>query len=115
MKNTLFFLSVVVLLSSCAAKKQVAVKTAATPPLAMAAAVNDGSSFEKAIVIKEVSEMKGVNAEYAYLRAAYPGYKAGGQSLSYHDKKPYDAIKITTADGKQLTVYFDTSNFFGKF
>ena len=29
---------------------------------------NDGSSFEKAIVIKEKSEMTGVDAEYAWIR-----------------------------------------------
>jgi hypothetical protein len=74
----------------------------------------DGSSFEKAVVIKEKSEMKGVSAEYAWLRKNYPGYKSNGQSLTPHGNKNYDVIHITTADGRKKDIYFDISNFFGK-
>src|SRR5262252_1468936 len=59
----------------------------------------DGSSFEKAIIIKETSETKGVNAEYAWLKKNYPGYKMISQSLDYNDKKPYDVLTFETADG----------------
>jgi len=75
----------------------------------------DGSSFEKAIVIQEKSETTGVSAEYKWLREHYPGYKSKGQSLMNHDKKPYDVLSIVTADGTDKKVYFDISNYFGKF
>lgn len=74
----------------------------------------DGSSYEKAIVISSKSETAGVNAEYVYLRKAYPGYKLARQSLSHKDKKAYDIMSITTADGDKKDVYFDITGFFGK-
>ena len=78
-------------------------------------AANDGSSYEKAIVIEETSETKGVSAEYAWLKKQYPGHKVISQSLSQKGGKPYDILRIETADGTKKEVYFDISNFFGKF
>nr|WP_294949657.1 hypothetical protein [uncultured Mucilaginibacter sp.] len=86
-----------------------------TKKLAGVSVAQDGSSYKTAIVITETHEQQGIDAEYAWLRAKYPDYKARGQSLSNQDKKPYDIIHITTAEGKDLDVYFDISNFFGKF
>ena len=73
-----------------------------------------GSSFENAIIIKETSEMKGVSAEYEWLDKNYPGYVSEGQALLYNNSRPYDKINIKTKDGKHISVYFDISNFFGK-
>ena len=78
-------------------------------------AARDGSSYEKAIIIEETSETKGVNAEYAWLKQNYPGYKMGSQSLAYKDGKPYDILNFETADGVKKSIYFDISKFFGKF
>jgi hypothetical protein len=77
--------------------------------------VADGSSFDKAIIIKEYSEPKGINAEYQWLRDNYPGYKLKQQSLSNNKKKYYDVMDIITSEGKEKTIYFDISNFFGKY
>jgi hypothetical protein len=76
---------------------------------------DDGLSFETAIVITEKSETKGVTAEYNWIREQYTGYVVKGQSLQNHEKKPYDVITITFPDGRDLPLYFDISNFFGKF
>lgn len=75
----------------------------------------DGSSYEKAIVIQETREKPGVDAEYAWLKAHYPGYKLNGQALNFKDKKPFDILNIKTANGETKAIYFDISNFFGKF
>ncbi|HEU4719121.1 MAG TPA: hypothetical protein VFU15_14855 [Bacteroidia bacterium] len=75
----------------------------------------DGSSFDNAVVIYEKTEGKGVDAEYDWLKTHYPGYTVNRQSLVTHDGKPYDVLSITTADGEKKDVYFDISNFFGKF
>jgi hypothetical protein len=75
---------------------------------------NDGSSYAKAIIIRETSETTGVAAEYKWLREHYPGYKMRSQSLSQHDGKPYDILKIKWKH-KKMSVYFDISDFFGKF
>jgi hypothetical protein len=80
-----------------------------------AAIEKDGSSYDKAIVIKEDHESQGIHAEYAWIRNKYPGSKTRSQSLNFHDKKPFDIIHITTSDGKEVAVYFDISNFYGKF
>jgi len=75
----------------------------------------DGSSYEKAIVILKKREGEGEEAEYAWIRSKYQGSKVHSQSLNFYDKKSYDIIHITTIDGKDVAVYFDISNFYGKF
>ena len=74
----------------------------------------DGSSFDKAIVVHEKTETKGVAWEYKWLAANYPGYSLDQQSLVYSNNKPYDKMDIKTASGESKTIYFDISNFFGK-
>ncbi len=59
--------------------------------------------------------MAGVNEEYAWLRKNYPGYKSQGQTLINKNKRIYDKLKITTADGDIKEFYFDITNCFGKF
>ena len=75
----------------------------------------DGSSYDKAIVILKKREGEGEEVEYSWIRTKYPGSKTHSQSLNFHDKKSYDIIHITTAEGKEVAVYFDISNFYGKF
>lgn len=108
----LFFLST--LLLSCSTKKKLGSNSTSITDSAVLSG-NDGSSYEKAIVIEEKSEGPGINAEYAWLRKHYPGYKFKRQSLNFHEKKYYDILSIVTADGEKKDIYFDISNFFGKF
>jgi hypothetical protein len=76
----------------------------------------DGSSMEKAIIIKGAKGSEaGIGAEYAWLAKKYPGYKTREQALLGDKKKKYDMISITTGECKQVEVYFDISEFFGKF
>jgi hypothetical protein len=116
MKKIIFVLLVAVA-SACSSAKHTATtptaspSTAIKPPIAGA----DGSSFEKAIVIQEITETKGVDAEYRWLSVNYPGYKRGSQALVSHEKIPYDILTVTTADGAERKFYFDISNYFGKF
>lgn len=78
-------------------------------------ALPDGGSYETAVVIKEKSETAGVRAEYNWCAEHYPGYKTQRQALTNKNGKPYDILTIETADGSKKEVYFDISNFFGKF
>ena len=75
---------------------------------------DDGLSYETAIVITESGEGKGVAAEYAWIRNHYTGYTIKKQALTSHNKKPFDVITLALSDGKDLPLYFDISNFFGK-
>lgn len=75
----------------------------------------DGFSYDGAIVITEKTERTGTPAEYAWIRTNYPNSKVTSQSLNYHNKKPYDILHIINSEGVALNIYFDISNFFGKF
>ena len=114
MKHILiFFTFFLLLVSSCHTSKQASsggkhgYKTN-TPD-------RDGSSYAKAIIIEEKTEGSGVSAEYDWLATHYPGYTSEGQYLMTQGKTPYDMIKIKTASGEDKSVYFDISNYFGKF
>jgi hypothetical protein len=74
----------------------------------------DGSSFNKAVIIKETNEGDGITAEYKWLADHYPGYSSEGQGLSEYDKHPYDILHIKTTYGKKVDVYFDITSYFGK-
>lgn len=76
----------------------------------------DGSSQEKAVVVLGATEPTGVAAEYLWLDAHFPGYQRGQQGLVQGEGgKSYDVLDFTTVDGQKRTVYFDISDYFGKF
>ena len=114
MKNLLMLVMLSSLLISCSSTRNVSGEIKKQDN-ASVVTENDGSSYETAIVIREKTESKGVSAEYAWLRQHYPGYRSEGQLLSYNNDKPYDIIHIVTANNEKKTIYFDISNFFGKF
>jgi hypothetical protein len=111
MKKILFTLSILVVISACATQKIASTKSETGSTISS----NDGSSFEKAIIINENREKAGVDAEYAWIYKNYPGCKVSQQSLTENKKIPYDILKIVTADGQQKSIYFNISKFFGKF
>ena len=79
----------------------------------------DGSSKEKAIIIKgAASSMEGIAAEYQYLSDRF-GVRGSDwslelQSLVQEKGKSYDVMNLLLKDGSKLTLYFDISEFFGK-
>ena len=98
------------LTASCASHKNIVSADASVQ-----SADRDGSSYEKAIIINETHESSGVDAEYAWLKQKYPGYRSQGQALLFKNNKPFDLIHVLTADGNKIDVYFDISKFYGKF
>jgi hypothetical protein len=107
MKKYIFLAAGLFLLFSCAAKKKTVVVSNVTG--------GDGSSFEKAVIINELHEKEGIEAENTWLKAHYPYCTNNGQTLENNGKKPYDILTITTRDNKTISVYFDISKFYGKF
>ena len=76
----------------------------------------DGSSMEKAVVIKGAKDTSaGVRAEYDWVAKKFPGYQRKQQSLQANGGKRYDVLTIVTKQGKEVDVYFDITEFFGKF
>lgn len=78
-----------------------------------------GTSFEDAIIIKNAqNSYDGVPAEYDYLSATFgrrgTDWNSLGQSLQRHDNKFFDIINIVKQNDT-TAVYFDISEFYGKF
>ena len=97
-----------------------AVPTPAPAPvpkaIAKELASGDGKSKDTAYVIYENSEGTGVSKEYVILR--FLGLKPLGQALIFDEKsgKPYDVLTVLDpATGEESAVWFDISNYFGKF
>jgi len=75
-----------------------------------------GASCEDAVIVKGAkNETEGVKAEYEWIAREYPGYQRGSQSLGDCSGTGADVIEITTREGQKLRVYFDISDFFGKY
>lgn len=76
---------------------------------------SDGSSQAHAVIIRtELKTTAGVRSEYIWLAQRYPGYQRRVQALIHADGRHYDRLDITTADGRELSVWFDITSFFGK-
>ncbi|MEO6962018.1 MAG: hypothetical protein ABIY90_08630 [Puia sp.] len=102
MKN-LFLLIMILALGACAPSRNAPVSV-----------VQDGSSFETAIVINETSESAGIRAEYRWIKEHYSGYKVKRQSQPNFRKRPYDVIQIQFSDDRVVSLYFDISHYYGK-
>lgn len=69
----------------------------------------DGSSIEKAIVVKNIS------AEYEWIRKNYPNSQVLMQALINKGKNHYDKLTVKLENGVERDFYFDINSFFGKF
>ena len=75
----------------------------------------DGSTIEKAIVIKAKDLISGSQAEYDYVDKHFPGNTPGGtdrQSPANH--RQYDRFTFTTNQGEKKSLYFDVTGFADK-
>jgi hypothetical protein len=75
----------------------------------------EGLSVNNAVIITETTELKGLNAEYKWIKDHYVNYKLKMQTLNIVNDKPYDIITILQTDGKELKLYFNIESFYGKF
>ena len=101
----LFLLVLMLALAACTATQ----KTSSATPAAVSTEEQDGSSVDKAIVVKSINE------EYAWINKNYPGARVTSQALINKGKKHYDLLSFVTSSGEKKDVYFDINSFFGKF
>lgn len=120
MKKIIYLLFITLFLSSCGVKKNT-VSTNNTNKISVENVTfsgGNGSSFEKAIIVKAKNSTDGIGAEYKYLDQKYGrrgvDWQLIQQSLSHKNNKPFDVLKIKYK-GKVVNVYFEISSFFGKF
>lgn len=79
-----------------------------------------GDSLQTAVVIKGAPDhMAGVAAEYQYLENTFGRPQADWrllkQSLIRRQGRAYDLMQIELSNGARKEIYFDLSDFFGKF
>ncbi len=116
-KIYLLFLVVISVVWSCSPSSKNArnSQNVKTQPADTFSSPGDGLSYKTAVIIHETSETRGVHAEYVWIKEHYINYQVELQSLSTHNRKPYDIIKIKLPDSRELELFFDISGFYGRF
>jgi hypothetical protein len=121
MKTKIFALLICTLvITACSSNKNTVDGTADTvdKPLPKTATIftaqRDGTSFDRAIIIDEKTERAGIDAQNTHLLALFPGSKRVSQRFEPYKDKQHEIINISTADGREISVYFDVSSYFGK-
>ncbi|MFO7795739.1 MAG: hypothetical protein ACQERB_03195 [Promethearchaeati archaeon] len=74
----------------------------------------NGSCQDDAIIITDCNNIEGVGQEITEIKRRFGQYKLLKQSLLKIDNRMYDMLTLNI-NGKEETVYFDITNFFGKF
>ena len=74
----------------------------------------DGSSFENAIIISECNNLEGIDYEYLEVRKRFGNYKLIRQSLLKHNNRMFDMLELKLENGREIKLYFDITEFFGK-
>lgn len=74
----------------------------------------NGFSFEEAIMISDCSNIEGVEQEYIEVRERFGNYQLIRQSLQDQSGRMYDVLEMKLKDDREITLYFDITDFFGK-
>ena len=86
----------------------------ANPESGAKASAQEGSSFEHAVVLTDAkTEIEGVRAEHKWVQTHFPGWHWDMQGVINHDGRVFDIINISRGS-EQREIYFDISNWFGK-
>ena len=75
----------------------------------------DGSSQERAVVIHENDTPRGIAAENRWIAQNMPGYHKIGQALIQGQNGIYDRISVVGPHGERKEVFFEISEFFGRY
>ena len=75
----------------------------------------DGSSEECAVVIHENDTPRGITAESRWIAQNMPGYHKVGQALIQGQDGIYDRISVIGPNGERKEVFFEISEFFGRY
>lgn len=70
-----------------------------------------GGDMEHPVVVLTTDHLEGVRTEYAWLALRYPGARRTQQALLSQAGRQYDMLSVTTADGRDMKLYFDITAF----
>lgn len=74
-----------------------------------------GDRLETAIVTEgNLTEVSGVDSEYAYVARHLPGWAVCGQALVNPGSRVYDQLDLANAAGQRRSIFFDITSWFGK-
>ena len=117
-KNLIACLFVSIVFFSCKVSQKNTSRSEISTTQAVAAAApdqQDGSSFERAIIIQQKSTGAGIKEEYIWVREHYPNSRVVKQELHHVGRKSYDVLTVEKENGDREIVHFDITRFFGKF
>ena len=75
----------------------------------------EGSSKERAVVIHENDTPRGIAAENRWIAQNIPGYHKVGQALVQGQNGIYDRISVVGPNGERKEIFFEISEFFGRY
>ena len=99
---------------ACASNSPITVPSTATPPWDSAGVLAHDIPCDTPIVVHAYSERDGVGAEYAFIRQHLPGARVAAQAMATGHGKSFDILTAKTPEGKEYSVCFDISRFFGR-
>ncbi len=118
MKTSLCIMTIATILTGCVSTSETEHYTAvnADGSINIRFSGGDGSSIKNAVIlIGATDEIAGIGGETLWAQQFLPGWQKTNQELIANGRKSYDGITYKSPDGKTRTIYFDISNFFGKF
>ena len=74
----------------------------------------DGSSLNKAIIISDCNNTEGIKQEYIEITRRFGKHKLIRQILLENNNRLFDKLEIKLEDDREIELYFDITNFFGK-
>ena len=75
----------------------------------------DTISCERAVIIKAANTDRGIAAERRWLAQYYPRHSNYAQSLAGGaPKRIYDVLTFRTRDGREASICFDVTSFYGQ-
>ena len=76
----------------------------------------NGSSKEKAIrIIGADNEWKGIDAEFNYIERKFGYFEIESQAFLDEGTKKYDRMKVVGVTGKKKELWFDITDYYGKY
>jgi hypothetical protein len=84
------------------------------PAAASAPVVEEGASFDAAVLVEAGDEKSGVARENEWIFRHYGRFRKKTVALASLQERRFDVITVELSDHTEKTLYFDITAFFGK-
>jgi hypothetical protein len=84
------------------------------PPAAAPAPVEEGASFDAAVIVEAGDEKSGVARENEWIFRHYGRFRKKTVALASFQERRFDVITVELSDHTEKILYFDITAFFGK-